>query len=313
MTVEVSIVIVNWNAKQLLRGCLCSIALQTRITHEIIVVDNASSDGSADMVRSEFPNVALIANSDNKGFASANNQGIAIAQGRYVLLLNPDTLILDGAIDKTVTFADARPGIGCVGCQVLEDEHTIQPTCFGFPSPLNTLLAVSQLATLFPRSRIFGRQWMGWWNRTTEREVDVVSGMYMLIPRAVIEDIGPMDDDYFVYAEEADWCYRMARRGYARVFTPCARIIHRGGGGQSTRLMSVRMYVQLQKSVLIYHRKNLGFAAWAVSKTLLAVAMVGRVAIMSAAAGLGGGERAAAKSAQSRAALRYHLFGIQPG
>lgn len=313
MAIDVSIVIVNWNAKDYLRDCLQSIAVQTQIPHETIVLDNASRDGSADMVRSEFPDVILIANTDNKGFAGANNQGIAIAKGRYVLLLNPDTVILDSAIDKTVAFADARPGLGCVGCQVFEDEHTIQRTCFGFPSPLNTLLALTQLDKLFPRSRFFGRQWMDWWDRATEREVDVVSGMYMLVPRTVIDKIGPMDDDYFVYAEEADWCYRMARAGYFRVFTPCARIVHREGGGKSTRLMSVPMYVQLQKSMLIFHRKNQGILAWAFAKGLFAIAMAGRVLVMSAAAVLGGGERAAAKLAQSRAALRYHLRGVQPG
>jgi hypothetical protein len=313
MTVEVSIVIVNWNAKEFLRDCLGSIADQTRSPHETIVVDNASQDGSAEMVRREFPDVVLIANPDNRGFAAANNQGIAVARGRYLLLLNPDTVILDGAIDKTVAFADARPGIGCVGCQVLEDERTIQQTCAGFPSPLNILLSLTQLPALFPRSRFFGRQWMGWWDRKSEREVDVVSGMYMLIPRAVIDDVGALDEDYFVYAEEADLCYRMARRGYPRVFTPCARIVHREGGGKSTRLMSTRMYVQLQKSLLIYHRKNLGLAAWAACKAMFAAAMVGRGLAMSVAALLGGGERAAAKSTQSWAALRYHLGSLGSG
>jgi GT2 family glycosyltransferase len=307
MVLDVSIVVVNWNAKPLLRDCLRSISDQTRIPHEIIVIDNASHDGSTDMVRCEYPNVVLVANPDNRGFAAANNQGIALAKGRYILLLNPDTLILAGAIDKTVAFADARPGIGCVGCQVLEDAYTIQKTCFGFPSPLNTLLTLSQLAALFPRSRVFGRQWMGWWDRTSEREVDVVSGMYMLIPRTVIEDIGPMDDDYFVYAEEADLCYRMALRGYPRVFTPCAQIIHREGGGQSTALVSVRMYVQLQKSLLLYHRKNLGLTAWGISKTLFVLAMAARGMATWAAIAFGGGERAMAKSTQSWAALRYHL------
>ena len=176
MTVDVSIVVVNWNAKSLLRDCLRSISDQTQVTHETIVVDNASHDGSTEMVRCEFANVILVADSENRGFAAANNQGIALAKGRYILLLNPDTLIVDGAIDKTVAFADARPGIGCVGCQVLEDEYTIQKTCFGFPSPLNTLLALSRLAALFPQSRFFGRQWMGWWDRKVEREVTSFPG-----------------------------------------------------------------------------------------------------------------------------------------
>ena len=264
-------------------------------------------DNSLEMLRQEFPTVVVIANSDNKGFAAANNQGIALARGRYILLLNPDTVILRGAIDKTIAFADARPGLGCVGCQVLENAQTIQHTCFGFASPLNHALALSHLAALFPHSRFFGRQWMGWWDRRTEREVDVVSGMYMLIPRTVIEDVGAFDEAYFVYGEEADLCYRMAQRGYRRLFTPCAQIIHRDGGGKSTRLTSTRMYVQMQKSDLIYQRKNLGLAAWAIAKALFVSGMLARGLAMSGAAALGGGERATARSAQSWAALRHHL------
>src|SRR6476659_1197099 len=130
MALDVSVVVVNWNAEQFLRECLRSIEDETRAEYEIIVVDNASRDNSLKMLRHEFPNVAVIANKDNKGFAAANNQGIALARGRYILLLNPDTVILRGAIDKTVAFADARPGVGCVGCQVLEDAQTIQRTCF---------------------------------------------------------------------------------------------------------------------------------------------------------------------------------------
>lgn len=312
MPIDVSIVIVNWNARDLLRDCLRSIAEETRLEHEVIVVDNASRDNSAEMVRTEFPSVQLIANTDNKGFAGANNQGIAISRGRYVLLLNPDTVILDGAIDRTVAFADARPGIGGVGCQVFEDERTIQRTCFRFPSALNAFLSVSQLAALLPRSRFFGREWMGWWDRTTEREVDVISGMYLLVPRAVVEELGALDDAYFVYAEEADWCYRMSRAGYPRIFTPCARIIHREGGAQSTRLASERMYVQLQKSLLIYHRKNNGYASWAITKAIYTGGMIARWTMMRLAALLGQSERAAAKAKQSRAALRFHLLGAEP-
>lgn len=310
---EVSIVIVNWNVKDLLRDCLRSIVEQTRSPHEVIVVDNASRDGSAEMVHEEFPGAILIANADNKGFAAANNQGIAISRGRYILLLNPDTLIVDGAIDKTIAFADAHPGVGCVGCQVWMDEQTIQKTCFRFPSALNAILASSRLAALFPRSRFFAREWMPWWDRESEREVDVVSGMYMLVPRTVVDEIGVLDEAYFVYAEEADWCFRMAKAGHRRIFTPCARIIHREGGGGSTRLMSVKMYVQLQESLLIYHRKNLGWASFAFTRTLFATTMAARAVIMGAASLLGGGERAAKMAAQSRAALRFHLFGTRPG
>lgn len=314
MTIDVSVIIVSWNVKEILRNCLRSIAAETRASHEVIVIDNASRDGSAAMVQDEFPEVVLIANTDNRGFAGANNQGLAVARGRTLLLLNPDTLVVDGAIDKTLAFADARPGIGCVGCQVFYDEAmtTIQLTCFRFPSLLNVFLAISQLAALFPRSRFFARERMPWWDRTTEREVDVVSGMYMHVPRAVLDAIGPLDDAYFVYAEEADWCYRMARAGFPRVFTPSARIIHLEGGGKSARLASVKMYVQLQESLLIYHRKNLGVISWALAKALYAAGMTARGTLMAIGSRLGGGERAAMKAKQSFAAVRFHLTGRRP-
>ena len=146
------------------------------------------------MLRSEFADdVTAILNEGNPGFAGANNQGIAIARGRYVLLLNPDTLILDGAIDTCVAYADelrdAR--VGVLGCQVWEDAETIQKTCFQFPSPLNTLLNMLGLTQRYPSSRFFGRADMGWWDRRDEREVDVVSGMFMLVRREALEQVGP--------------------------------------------------------------------------------------------------------------------------
>lgn len=155
--VNVSVVIVNWNTKELLFDCLISIYEQTHdIEYEIIVVDNGSNDGSAAIVKAEFPRVILIENSENRGFAAANNQGMAIAKGRYVLLLNSDTVILDNAIGRTISFADAYPEAAVVGCRVLNPDKTLQPTCFMFPSLLNMILSSSYLYKLFPKSTFFG-------------------------------------------------------------------------------------------------------------------------------------------------------------
>ncbi|HET9737616.1 MAG TPA: glycosyltransferase family 2 protein, partial [Solirubrobacteraceae bacterium] len=177
-----SIVIVSWNVRELLRDCLRSIGDETRRRHEIIVVDNDSRDGSAAMVRAAFPRVKLIANQGNHGFAEANNQGMAVATGRHVLLLNPDTLVLDGAIDTMLDWLERHPDVGCVGCQVLETETDVQQTCFRDPGPFNLLLAETGLHRLpgLGRPRYTG------WDRQDERDVDVVSGMFMLLPRRVV-------------------------------------------------------------------------------------------------------------------------------
>ena len=309
---DVSIVIVNWNTRDLLRDCLRSIVAQTRRDFEIIVVDNASTDGSAPMVLSEFPEAVLIANDENHGFAAANNQGIRKATGRYVLLLNPDTLILDGAIDTMLDWCERHPDVGCAGCQVLESETKIQATGFGDPGPLNLLLIETGLHRALPKSRLFGRPEYGWWDRATELDVDVISGMFMLIPARVLDEVGLLDEAFFVYSEEADLCRRIRRAGHRCVFTPVARILHRGGGGKSTSQVKPRMYVQLQKSKLLYVRKHYGVAGHLGAKAILLTSMIARWAIFGALGLVGGGAEALARARLGRAAARFHLSGAEP-
>ena len=309
---DVSVIIVSWNTSAVLRGCLESILKETRdVAYEIIVIDNASHDDSVPMVQREFPQVKLISNSDNRGFAAANNEGLQIARGRYCLLLNPDTIVLQGAIQKTVAYADAHERAAVVGCQVLESPTVIQRTCFKFPSPLNTLLAVSGLARIFPHSRFFGRAQMTWWDRQDERAVDVVSGMFMLVRRTAMEEVGLMDEAYFIYAEEADWCYRFWQAGWRCLFTPCAQIIHLDGGSKSTSQVSVKMFVQLQKSLLRFHRKNLGVVPWACAKACYVVAMIPRALAGWLGAFLKPQSGWSQRARQSVAALKYHLLAVE--
>jgi GT2 family glycosyltransferase len=156
--VDVSIIVVAWNVRQLLYNCLKSVYDQTEgIDFEVIYVDNASKDGSVDMVKREFLEVRIIENERNEGFIRANNQAIGIAEGRYVLLLNSDTVVLDNAIAKAVKFADEHPDAAVVGCRVLNPDYTIQLTCFMYPSLLNMFLAATYLYKIFPKSRFFGR------------------------------------------------------------------------------------------------------------------------------------------------------------
>jgi GT2 family glycosyltransferase len=310
---DVSIIIVNWNTRDLLRGCLNSIFEQTRdLAFEIFVVDNASRDGSPEAVRSEYPKVNLIENVQNRGFAAANNQGIRAASGRYLLLLNPDTVILDDAIGRCVRYADAHPDIGVVGCQVFEDHERIQQTGFSFPSPWMLFLIHSGLDKLFPRSRLFGKPTLGWWDRRSEQELDVVSGMFMLVPRAAVEQVGLMDESYFVYAEEADWCYRFSLAGWRRVFTPCARILHLEGGGKSTSQVNIKMCVQLQKSMMIYHKKNLGYGAWLVAKLVYIGSNAVRAVAWFISSLLRRDPLVRRKASAAAAALKFHVLGLEP-
>ena len=258
---EVSIVIVNWNTCNILRDCLVSVYKQTEsIEFEVIVVDNASTDNSVAMVKTQFPQAILIQNDVNRGFAAANNQGIEIARGRYVLLLNPDTVVLYDAITKGVSFADAHPDAAIVGCRVLNPDRTLQSTCFMFPSILNLVLSSSYLYKLFPKIKLFGREQMTWWDRTDEREVDVVTGCFMLVKREAINQVGLMDEQFFMYGEETDWCYRFKHTGWKILFTPDAEIMHLGG--QSSKQAAPEMALQLRGSILRFiskHRSRLEY------------------------------------------------------
>jgi len=228
--VDVSVVIVSWNTCEILHQCLKSIYATIRsISFEVIVIDNGSTDGSVEMIRQEFDRVKLLMNSENRGFAAANNQGVSIANGRYVLLLNSDTIVLDRAIEKTVAFADVHPDGAVTGCRALNPDRTLQGTCFMFPSLLNLLLLSSYLPQIYPRSRFFGRERMTWWGRNDAREVDVVTGCFMLVRKEAISEIGLMDEQFFMYSEETDWCYRFKAKGWKNWFTPDGEIVHIGG------------------------------------------------------------------------------------
>jgi GT2 family glycosyltransferase len=254
---DVSVVIVNWNTRNILRDCLRSVFDQTQdIMFEVIVVDNASSDGSTTMVKSEFSQVILIENKKNRGFAAANNQGILISRGRYCLLLNSDTIVLEGAVQKTLRFADCHPQAAVVGCCVLNKDLTLQPTGFMFPSILNLLLSMTFLSKIFPHSRFFGREQMGWWKRDDIRPVEVITGCFMFVRREAIDQVGSMDEVFFMYAEEADWCRRFRDGGWTNLFMPGAEIIHLGG--QSTKQIRPQMTLQLRAGVLQFIRKHDG-------------------------------------------------------
>ncbi|MBN1123713.1 MAG: glycosyltransferase family 2 protein [Sedimentisphaerales bacterium] len=275
-TLDVSILIVNWNTKDLLRDCLVSVYEQTRdISFEIIVIDNASSDGSAEMVKSEFPDVTLLENTKNLGFAAANNQGYHISSGRYVLLLNTDTVVLDEAIQKCVAFADEDPQIGVLGVRIEDSDGRMKRDCYQFCSVLNLMISLPGFHRMFPRSRFFGREHMTWWDFDDIREVDVIGGCYMLVRREAIEQVGLLDEGYFMYAEEMDWCWRFQNAKWKNVYNPHAHIIHYGG--MSSAQNPGQMRVEYQKSILRFIEKRQGLLARIISRMLLFISGVLRM------------------------------------
>jgi len=311
--IDISVVIVNWRTPDALRECIKSVYAQVGAPPlEVIVIDNDSQDGSAGMVERDFPQARVIANDENLGFATACNQGMRVARGReFVLLLNPDTLVPPKTIATMAKVAKRRTDAAIVGCRVLKSDGSLERTCFRFPSLLNIVIAALYLNRLCPWSRFFGREFMTYWDRDDEREVDVVTGSFMLVRQAALERVGLMDERYFMYVEEADWCYQFERAGWGRVFSPAAHITHLSSG--SSKQVWSKMYVWQRKSVLLFLRKWHGApTAWAANAIML-VSTLPRVVGWTAARVLGiARERAKSQLAAVLAAMRFHVTGAVP-
>jgi GT2 family glycosyltransferase len=254
-TLDLSIVIVNWNTVAMLRDCLAStFAGLGGLAAEIYVVDNASVDGSADMVAAEFPMVLLIRNAENRGFAVANNQALRQARGRHALLLNSDTLVLGDVLPASVAWLDAHPNTAAMGCRVLNRDGSLQITGSQFPSLLNLFLQASGLSRL--PGAFFDRYHMRRWDRRDEREIEVISGCYMLVRRAAMLEVGLLDEGFFFYGEETDWCRRSRQHGWRLMFAPVGEIIHFGGG--SVKSLNHMRDVMLTEGTVRLHRKHFG-------------------------------------------------------
>jgi len=262
---DLSIVIVNWNTRDMLRDCLASIPPDEGMQTEVIVIDNASGDGSAGMVAAAFPGVRLIRNPDNRGFAVATNQGLRLARGRHLLLLNSDTLVHGDVLARSVQYMDAHPRVGMMGCKVLNEDGSTQLTCSRFPSFANLLLQTLGASRL-GSPRWLGRYQMLDWARDDEREVEVISGCYLLARRETVAQIGLLDEAFFLYGEETDWCRRCADEGWQLVFAPVGCITHFGSG--SSRKLSYRRDLMLSEGTVRLHGKH-GGALAAVAMWLL--------------------------------------------
>jgi GT2 family glycosyltransferase len=241
----VSIIIVSYNVSGILREALRSIVGETLVEYEIIVVDNNSSDDSCAMIEAEFPAAVLVRNAENVGFARANNQGLALARGEYVLFLNPDTIILDGAIDRMLEFLASRPDIGVLGPRTFNaDGVSVQATVLRRPTLLRAFHANIPLWRL---ALVWRPPLLGEYAPPASGEVEIVKGSCMLISAALAREIGGMNEQYFMYSEEIDLCEAVAARGLAVYYYTDASIIHLGGA--STDAVSEAMAVQLYRSL----------------------------------------------------------------
>jgi hypothetical protein len=256
---DLSIVIVNWNTSGMLMRCLRAIyETVCNLEVEVIVVDNASSDDSVQACRTNFPAAKVIVNSENAGFSKANNQGIAVAAGRYILLLNSDAFVHPGSVETVVRFMDAHPDVGAAGCKLLYENGELQRSCTSFPTLSTELWQCLYLDRLFPRSKLFGRYWMSYWDMSDSRPVDAIMGAFMMLRRKALDEVGLLDEDFFFYSEEVDLCYRLWRAGWPVHYVADGTVTHVWGGSDQSALG--RRLIQLYASRLHFFRKHYGEA-----------------------------------------------------
>ncbi|MBL7924531.1 MAG: glycosyltransferase [Bacteroidia bacterium] len=270
---KLSIIIVNYNVRYFLQQCLQSVRRATAgLEAEVFVVDNNSSDGSTEMLRTLFPEVQLIANSENLGFSKANNQAIRKSRGEYVLLLNPDTVVEEETFRKVCGFMDRHQDAGGLGVHMIDGKgHFLPESKRGLPTPAVAFFKISGLSALFPKSKTFGRYHLGFLDEHETQEVDVLSGAFMLLRRSTLDKTGLLDEDYFMYGEDIDLSYRITKAGYKNYYYPGTRIIHYKG--ESTKKSSVNYVFVFYKAMVIFARKHFAPGGAALFAALINVAI----------------------------------------
>ncbi|MEO1008327.1 MAG: glycosyltransferase family 2 protein [Planctomycetota bacterium] len=273
-----SILIISYNTREMTLACVRSVFEQAETdAFEVIVLDNASNDGSDEALADEFGDrIRLIESSENVGFAGGNNEAARHARGEYLLLLNPDTVVLDHAIDRLLDFANAHPDARIWGCRTVYADGSLNPgSCWGRQTLWSLLSRVVGLTTLFPRSRVLNPEAIGGWDRRDTRSVDIVTGCCLLIKAEFWNALGGFNLDYFMYGEEADLCYRARRLGANPMITPTAQIVHHGGASETVRADKLKRLLAA-KALLIRHHfrpahRSLGLvllACWPLSRWL---------------------------------------------
>ncbi len=253
---KISIVIVNYNVAYFLEQCLNSVKKALRnVSGEVFVVDNNSIDNSVDMVRAKFPEYQLIANKDNRGFSKANNQAIEIAQGEYILLLNPDTVVEEDTFEKVIAFMDQHPDAGGLGVRMIDGKGKFLPESKrGLPTPMVAFYKIFGLSSLFPKSKKFGQYHLGYLSEFETNEVEILSGAFMLMRHDALKKVGLLDETFFMYGEDIDLSYRIIKGGYKNYYFPETRIIHYKG--ESTKKSSVNYVFVFYRAMVIFAEKH---------------------------------------------------------
>ena len=257
---DLVVIVLNYNTRDLLRGCLQSLRTQSGLSFATCVVDNVSPDDSADMVAREFPEVNLIRSPINGGYPAGNNLGLraygfpATPQARYALLLNPDTLVPEGALVELVRFADAHPDVGVVGPKLLLMDGTLDKACRrSFPTPEVSFYRFSGLSKLFPNSRRFGRYNMSYLGIDEQADIDSVVGACMLVRAEAITQVGLLDEQFFMYGEDLDWCLRIKRHRFRVVYYPSVTVHHVKRAASST---STKAQFEFQRAMWLFYKKH---------------------------------------------------------
>jgi len=268
---KLSIIIVSWKVKDFLYKCLFSIKehIPASISFEVILVDNNSADGTVEMVKTEFPWVRLIASKENLGFARGNNLAFEQATGEYFFLLNPDTQLKEFAIERLLSFMDKNVDIAAVGPKLLNTDGSLQPSCKAFPKVSTLIFQALFLDKIFPKSKTFGSYEMSWWDHSDTREVDQPMGAALLVRKKVVDTIGPMDENFYMFFDEVDWCYRMKKLGYKIFFLDNAEIVHHGG--RSIKSAELRMSYHWHKSLKNFFKKHYHLPGWFVNLLIVSL------------------------------------------
>ncbi|MFY0544172.1 glycosyltransferase family 2 protein [Brevibacillus sp. H7] len=253
---DLSIVIVNYNTCKLTCDAIQSVLRSdTSCRYEIIVVDNHSSDDSIDTISRLFPEVILIGNAANVGFARANNQAIRMASGRYILLLNSDTVIQPDTIQVMVSFMDQHPEVGASGCKVVLPDGRLDKACRrGFPTPVASFYYLSGLSRLFPKSARLNQYQLTHLDPDESYPVDCLVGAFMMVRRETIDQVGLLDEDFFMYGEDVDWCYRIKQAGWVIYYYPHTLITHYKGA--SSRRKPLKIIYEFHRAMYLFHKKH---------------------------------------------------------
>lgn len=275
---DVSIIIVSYNTKALTLACLHSVYEQTKdISFELIVVDNDSADNSVQAIAEEFPDIILIASKENLGFARANNLGTKMAKGDYLLLLNPDTVVLEGAIQKLHAFARIHPGNRVYGGRTLYGDYSLNPTsCWRKPTLWSLFCYSFGLTSIFRRNELFDPESYGSWQRDSEREVDIVTGCFLMVEKKLWNQLDGFDPRFFMYGEDADLCFRATKAGARPIITPDATIIHYCGASEKVRADKMVRLFRAKEQLI---RSHWSPAARHIGLTLLRFSVLSRTIV----------------------------------